>query len=288
MDKKVGAVLVVGGGIAGIQSSLDLAEQGFKVFLLEKNPSIGGKMPQLDKTFPTNDCAMCILAPKLVDAGRHPNIEIITQAEIEELTGEAGNFTISVNKRPRFVDVSKCTGCGVCVESCPVQYKIYLEPEEKIEVRLEPEELSKIKKILDEYEDERGSLVPILHEINIEYKYLPENILRYISEELDISLSLVYQIATFYDAFSTTPKGLYTISVCFGTPCYIKGGDKLLAAFERELGIKMGETTQDQKFSLETVSCIGCCGQAPALTVNEELYGHMTQAGVKEVLEEYQ
>ncbi|MBU1486814.1 NAD(P)H-dependent oxidoreductase subunit E [bacterium] len=154
-------------------------------------------------------------------------------------------------------------------------------------MELEPEELSKIKKIIGEYKEERGALVPILHEVNTEYKYLPENVLRYISEELDLSLSLIYQIATFYDAFSLTQKGLYTVSVCIGTACYIKGGDKLLAAFERELGIKAGETTKDQKFSLKTVSCLGCCGQAPVLTVNEELYGHMTQARVKKVLGEY-
>lgn len=285
--QKIGAVLVVGGGIGGIQASLDLAESGFKVYLLEKGPAIGGHMPELDKTFPTNDCAMCTLAPKLVDIARHPNVEIITQAEVEGLTGETGNFTVSINKRPRFVDTSKCTGCGTCVQNCPVQYKVYLEPEEKVKIELEPEELSKIKKIIGEYKEERGALVPILHEVNTEYKYLPENVLRYISEELDLSLSLIYQIATFYDAFSLTQKGLYTVSVCIGTACYIKGGDKLLAAFERELGIKAGETTKDQKFSLKTVSCLGCCGQAPVLTVNEELYGHMTQARVKKVLGEY-
>ncbi|MEW5768274.1 MAG: NAD(P)H-dependent oxidoreductase subunit E [bacterium] len=142
-----------------------------------------------------------------------------------------------------------------------------------------------MKGIIDQYRGERGSLVPILHEVNIEYKYLPENILRYISEELDLPLSLIYQIATFYDAFTLTPKGLYSIRVCTGTACYIKGGDRLLAAFERGLDIKEGETSHDQRFSLETVSCLGCCGQAPVLTVNEELYGHMTQARVKKVLE---
>lgn len=286
-NKKTGAVLVMGGGIAGIQASLDLAESGFKVYLIEKNPSIGGHMPQLDKTFPTNDCAMCILAPKLVDCGRHPNVEIITQAEIEELKGEAGNFTVSINKKPRFVDSSKCTGCGICVENCPVQYKIYLEPEERIKIGLSLEDLEKVDKIIDEYRNKKGTLVPILHEINAEYRYLPENVLRYISEELDIPLSLIYQIATFYDAFKLVKMGLYTIKVCAGTACYIKGGDRIVEAFERELGIKRGETTEDQRFSLEMVNCLGCCGQAPVLMVEEEVYGHMTPAKVKKVLEEY-
>lgn len=120
-NKKVGAVLVVGGGIGGIQASLDLADSGFKVYLVDKNPSIGGVMAQLDKTFPTNDCSMCILAPKLVATGRHPNIELITNAEVEELTGEAGNFKTKLKKHPRYIDINKCTGCGECVESCPVE-----------------------------------------------------------------------------------------------------------------------------------------------------------------------
>jgi len=117
----VGATLVVGGGIAGIQASLDLADAGFKVYLLDESASIGGTMAQLDKTFPTNDCSMCILAPKLVGAGRHPNIQLITYARLEHVEGEAGNFKIKITKKPRFVDESKCTGCGVCAQHCPVE-----------------------------------------------------------------------------------------------------------------------------------------------------------------------
>ncbi len=114
-----GAVMVVGGGIAGVQSALDLADSGFYVYLVEKSPSIGGVMAQLDKTFPTNDCSMCILSPKLVEAGRHLNIQLITKAEIEALEGEAGDFTVSVRERPRYVDSGKCIACGVCAEKCP-------------------------------------------------------------------------------------------------------------------------------------------------------------------------
>jgi len=121
MKEKVGAVLVVGGGIAGIQASLDLADSGFKVYLLDESPSIGGVMAQLDKTFPTNDCAMCILAPKLVGAGRHPNIYLITNAEIKRADGEAGNFKITMTRRARYVNGEKCTGCGVCAQKCPVE-----------------------------------------------------------------------------------------------------------------------------------------------------------------------
>jgi len=120
---KIGAVLVVGGGIGGIQTALDLAESGYYVYLVEKSPSIGGVMSQLDKTFPTNDCSMCILSPKLVECGRHLNIELLTYSEVLDIKGEPGNFTASVKKKARFVDGAKCTGCGLCVEGCPIIMK---------------------------------------------------------------------------------------------------------------------------------------------------------------------
>ncbi|MDG6225662.1 MAG: FAD-dependent oxidoreductase [Candidatus Thermoplasmatota archaeon] len=117
----IGAVAVVGGGIAGVQSSLDLADMGFKVYLIEKGPSIGGIMAQLDKTFPTNDCSMCILSPKLVDASRHPNIEIMSLSEVTGVSGEPGNFKVSVHKKARYVDIEKCTSCGECERVCPIK-----------------------------------------------------------------------------------------------------------------------------------------------------------------------
>ncbi len=118
---KVGAVMVVGGGISGLQSALDLADSGYKVYLVEKQPSIGGVMAQLDKTFPTNDCAMCIMAPKLVATGRHHNIQLITNADIAIVDGQAGNFTVTVKQRAFRVDTTKCTGCGSCAQKCPIE-----------------------------------------------------------------------------------------------------------------------------------------------------------------------
>ncbi|AEG58504.1 FAD-dependent oxidoreductase [Desulforamulus ruminis] len=118
---QIGAVLVVGSGIAGIQASLDLAESGYYVYLVEKKPAIGGTMPMLDKTFPTNDCSMCILSPKLVDCGRHLNIKTLTNSELVKLEGEPGNFKATIRTKARYVDPGKCTGCGSCAEACPVK-----------------------------------------------------------------------------------------------------------------------------------------------------------------------
>jgi heterodisulfide reductase subunit A-like polyferredoxin len=119
-EKKIGAMLVAGGGIGGMQAALDAAEIGFKVYLVERDISIGGVMAQLDKTFPTNDCSICMLSPKLIEVARHPNIDIITQAELTALEGEAGCFTATVRQEPRFVDPNLCNACGMCAEVCPV------------------------------------------------------------------------------------------------------------------------------------------------------------------------
>jgi heterodisulfide reductase subunit A len=120
-SNKVGAVMVVGGGVAGIQASLDLADSGFKVYLVDQGPCIGGMMAQLDKTFPTNDCSMCILSPKLVATGRHPNITILTNAEITGLDGEAGNFEVKLRRKARYINEEKCNGCGLCAQKCPIE-----------------------------------------------------------------------------------------------------------------------------------------------------------------------
>ena len=118
---KVGAVLVTGAGIGGVQASLDLADSGYKVYLVEQSPAIGGIMSQLDKTFPTNDCSMCIVSPKLVDCARHNNIQLLTYSTVENVSGEPGNFSVTVRRHSRYVDEAKCTGCGECEKVCPVK-----------------------------------------------------------------------------------------------------------------------------------------------------------------------
>jgi heterodisulfide reductase subunit A len=127
------AALVIGGGIAGIQAALDIADAGFKVYLVEREPSIGGRMAQLDKTFPTLDCSACILTPKMVDVARHPNIVLLTYSEVEVVEGKAGRFRVRVRKKARSVDMDKCTSCGLCTANCIIRYAPYVEQAEREE-----------------------------------------------------------------------------------------------------------------------------------------------------------
>jgi len=113
------ATLVIGGGIAGLQATLELADAGYPVYLVERSPSIGGHMAQFDKTFPTLDCSACILTPKMSEAGQHPNVKLFTYAEVEEVSGSVGHFRVKIRKKARYVEEDKCTGCGICVEKCP-------------------------------------------------------------------------------------------------------------------------------------------------------------------------
>src|SRR3989337_2180445 len=115
------AVLVIGGGIAGIQASLDLAGRGVQVYFFEETPTIGGRVAQLGKTFPTMDCSICILAPKMMECYRHPNIKLLTYCGLKEVKGSVGNFQVKIFQKPRYIDETKCTGCGVCAEHCPIE-----------------------------------------------------------------------------------------------------------------------------------------------------------------------
>jgi heterodisulfide reductase subunit A len=122
MDKRksnaIQTALVIGGGIAGMQASLDIADKGFSVILVEREPTIGGHMAQLDKTFPTLDCSSCILTPKMVEVGNHPNIELMTYSEVIDIQEKAGGFHTTIRKKPRYIDVKKCNACNLCAEAC--------------------------------------------------------------------------------------------------------------------------------------------------------------------------
>ena len=281
-----GSVLVVGGGISGIQSSLDLADSGFKVYLVEKGSSISGRMTQLDKTFPTNDCSMCILAPKLVATGRHPNIDIITNSDLIKLDGEPGNFVATINRRARSVDESLCNGCGLCVENCLVRYRPKIPERRDAREDLDEKDIRMVDELIGIHGRDNEALIPIMQSINEEYRYLPGNMLKYVSQELDIPLSQVYHVATFYTSYSLTPRGKHTIKVCMGTACHVRGSPRVLDEIVRTLEIDPGETTGDGLFTLETVNCLGACAIGPVVVIDDE-YHMVKPGGFSEVLDDF-
>ncbi len=149
------------------------------------------------------------------------------------------------------------------------------------------EQEEQLKAVIREHHDQPGGLMPVLQGAQEIYGYLPYEVQSMIAEGLGISLSEVYGVATFYSQFSLTPKGENRISVCLGTACYVKGADKILEAIEQKLGIKSGECTDDGMFSLDSTRCVGACGLAPVMMVNDEVYGRMTPEKVDEVLAKY-
>jgi NADH:ubiquinone oxidoreductase subunit E len=285
MTDKVGAVAVLGGGISGMQAALDLADSGLKVYLVDNKPAIGGVMAQLDKTFPTNDCAMCTMAPRLVEIGRHKDVEIITLSDIEKVEGEAGNFKVILNKKPRYINEEKCTGCGTCITNCPTRNKV--QPIEKTKVELEPQFKDKVTEIIRINKDREGPLMAILQQINTTFNYLPENVLRYVSQEVGYPVSHILHIATFYSSFSIVPRGKHIINVCMGTACYVKGSERLMERFSDVLEINENETTPDKLFTLKSVRCIGCCGLAPAAMIGDNVYGNLSTKDIPGIIEKY-
>ncbi|MGB9604760.1 MAG: NAD(P)H-dependent oxidoreductase subunit E [Bryobacteraceae bacterium] len=149
-------------------------------------------------------------------------------------------------------------------------------------------ELATIEGIIRQHGGEKSALIAMLQDIQQQYTYLPRDVLEYLSRNLGVPLTRIYSLATFYRAFSLRPKGRHPISVCLGTACHVKGAVKILEKFERELGIKTGETTPDLNFGLEQVRCLGCCGLAPVVTVGQDLYGKVTVPRVEQIIRRYQ
>ncbi|MEI6131205.1 MAG: NAD(P)H-dependent oxidoreductase subunit E [Bacillota bacterium] len=155
-------------------------------------------------------------------------------------------------------------------------------------VRESDEKYTELKAVFEKYKDTKGSLIPVLHEAQEIFGYLPFEVQKTISEELKISLSEIYGVATFYSEFSLEPKGENVVSVCLGTACYVKGAGDILDKFKELLGIDVGECTADGKFSIAACRCIGACGLAPVLTINEDVHGRVVLEDVPKILKKYQ
>jgi NADH:ubiquinone oxidoreductase subunit E/NAD-dependent dihydropyrimidine dehydrogenase PreA subunit len=288
MPKNIGSVAVIGGGIGGMQSALDLADSGMKVYLVESKPGIGGVMSMLDKTFPTNDCAMCTMAPRLVEIARHKDIEVISYSDIEKIEGKPGQLKLTLKQKARFIDLDKCTGCGSCTENCPVRHVVQPIPvEEKEKVELAPGIREQVFDIVRKHSHRKGPLMPILQEISENLKYFPEDVLKYVSRETGYPLAHILRIATFYSGFSLKPIGKYIINVCMGTACYVRGSEKLLERLSDILEIGRDETTPDRLFTLKSVRCIGCCGLSPVITVGDEVYGKLQVKDIAGIIKKY-
>ena len=154
--------------------------------------------------------------------------------------------------------------------------------------KIDEKRMKKLEEIINEHKTQEGALIPVLHEAQELFGYLPEEVQQKIAEGLGISLAEVYGVATFYSRFTLIPKGKYNIQLCLGTACYVKGADKILEKLEELLGIKVGETTPDGKFSIEGARCVGACGLAPGMVIHEEVYGKVTPDMVKGILDKYE
>jgi NADH-quinone oxidoreductase subunit E len=146
---------------------------------------------------------------------------------------------------------------------------------------------SKITEIIEKYGKDSNAIVAMLQDVQEEHNYLPREELEKLSKELDVPLSRILSVATFYNAFSLTPKGKYPINFCLGTACHVRGGERIMEKIERELGIERGETSEDLKFSLDEVRCLGCCGLAPVMMVGKDVQGKLSEAKVVPILNEY-
>ena len=150
-----------------------------------------------------------------------------------------------------------------------------------------PEQQQKLQEVIDRNKQLPGALLPVLHEAQELYGYLPIEVQQAVADGLGVSLSEVYGVATFYSRFSLTPKGKHRISVCLGTACYVKGADKILAEVEKKLGIKSGECTEDGLFSIDSCRCVGACGLAPVMMIDEDVYGKLTPDQVDKIIDKY-
>lgn len=157
-----------------------------------------------------------------------------------------------------------------------------------VKIELRPEQVEKIKEISRSFGSKPGELINVLHKCQSEFGYLPAEVQEIVANELKVSLAKVYGVVTFYSFFSMIPKGRFPISICTGTACYVRGAEKVLAEFKKQLNIEVGETSADGKFSLSCLRCVGACGLAPVVLVGEKTYGRLSPDSVKGILKEYE
>ena len=282
-----GSVLVCGGGVAGIQAALDLSAAGFAVYLVEESPTIGGTMARLDKTFPTGDCATCIISPKLVQCMRDYNIEVLTMADVQSLEGEAGAFKVEVQRRPRGVIAEKCTGCGDCWSQCPVRYvpqpTAAMQPSEHLTAprcglgRCDPGPLSRRPGPADPGPSGRDRRAPL---------------------SAPPGAGVPGRAAEDF-AGRDPPRGqfLQRLQPGAGGAAHdrdLPGHGLLRPRLGAALGTpragnrrRRGRNRFRGQFTLRTVRCIGCCALAPAMRIDGVTFGKVKLDKVVNILEQF-
>jgi NADH-quinone oxidoreductase subunit E len=207
--------------------------------------------------------------------------------EITEVSGEVGRFKVRLREKARSVDPEKCTGCGACTRACPVHNIIQIPAKPPLpSLSLEWE--AALNETLSVHQNQRTALIAMLQEINRTFGYLPRALLTHLADRLDISLAEVVRVATFYNAFSLIPIGRHIIEICTGTACHVGGAGRLMDRLREELQIDAGQTTEDNRFTLRTVNCMGCCALAPALRVDGNTYGYVKIAELPSILSDHQ
>lgn len=238
------------------------------------------------------------LIPNLCKICRNPKcIETCNRHGVER--DEEGHIVVTEN----------CVGCGLCMRACPYSAILLFSKQEQEISLLDritsfiaprkpdiPEEdkkegsvdINKIEEIIDRFPKVLSSLMGVLQEIQVEYKYLPKESLLAVADKMGIPLSRVYNVATFYNAFSLIPRGRHIIHVCLGTACHVRGSGKILEELERNLGVKAGETTEDMKFTLESVNCLGACALGPVMVIDGEYFGKVTSEKISSILKMFE
>ena len=168
-----------------------------------------------------------------------------------------------------------------------LNFKVPEKEKVKVKIRLSEEKLTKINEICNYFDNEPGELINVLHETQDTFGYLPAEVQEVIAYNLNISAAHVYGVVTFYSYFTMIPKGDFPISICMGTACYVRGAEKILDEFKKELNIKVGETTEDGRFSINCLRCVGACGLAPVVMVGDKVFGRVSPDGVKAIIDEY-
>ena len=222
----------------------------------------------------------------MVEAGRHLNIHLATLGEMCSLEGRAGRFKARIRHRARYVDPAKCTGCGDCLEHCPTRF----QPDYTLQRRPVPiseADRALIEKITADCGAERPALLYAMQSVQDEQGYLSRSMVYGLAEAFRVPASLIYRMGTFDAAFSFTPPGSHILRVCTGTACRVRGADTLLEELHRELGLSPGESTDDERFRLETVRCLGCCNLAPAIQIDNRIYGPVQPGEMSTILKEY-